>query len=69
MCILGYRPFSSWCSNFYSFSPFLSLLEINLDTLTQVLQILLKAKLLTCEDDDEHLTVNSVVDLYAGFKK
>lgn len=34
----------------------------------QVLQILLKAKLLTCADDENSLTPNSVVELYADYK-
>lgn len=43
--------------------------QIKPDFLLQVLQILLKAKLLTCEDDENDLQNNSVVILYAGYKK
>lgn len=42
--------------------------QIKPDFLLQVLQILLKAKLLTCEDDENDLQNNSVVILYAGYK-
>ncbi|KAL4718758.1 hypothetical protein ACJJTC_014671, partial [Scirpophaga incertulas] len=38
------------------------------DFLLQVLQILLKAKLLVCQDDESDLTESSVVDLYLGYK-
>ncbi|KAJ8707088.1 hypothetical protein PYW08_011222 [Mythimna loreyi] len=38
------------------------------DFLVQVLQILLKAKLLVCADDESELTESSVVDLYVGYK-
>lgn len=43
--------------------------QIKNDFLVQVVQILLKAKLLTCEDDENDLTSNSIVKLYTGFKK
>ncbi|KAJ8704570.1 hypothetical protein PYW07_011758 [Mythimna separata] len=38
------------------------------DFLVQVLQILLKAKLLVCADDESELSESSVVDLYVGYK-
>ncbi|XP_050673602.1 cullin-1 [Leptidea sinapis] len=38
------------------------------DFLIQVLQILLKAKLLVCQDDESDLNESSVVDLYLGYK-
>ncbi|CAH2988103.1 unnamed protein product [Chilo suppressalis] len=38
------------------------------DFLLQVLQILLKAKLLVCQDDESELTESSVVELYVGYK-
>uniref|UniRef100_A0A6M2DFG3 Cullin-1 n=1 Tax=Xenopsylla cheopis TaxID=163159 RepID=A0A6M2DFG3_XENCH len=41
---------------------------INQDFLLQVLQILLKAKLLVSEDDESILNLNSVIDLYMGYK-
>lgn len=43
--------------------------QIKLDYLLQVLQILLKAKLLVCEDDENDLTSSSVVNLFSGYKK
>lgn len=43
--------------------------QIKLDFLIQVLQILLKAKLLTSEDDDLELRSDSVVSLYLAYKK
>lgn len=43
--------------------------QIKPDFLVQVLQILLKAKLLTSEDDESDLQNNSVVSLYTGYKK
>lgn len=43
--------------------------QIKLDYLLQVLQILLKAKLLVCEDDENDLTSSSVVNLFLGYKK
>lgn len=38
------------------------------DFLIQVLQILLKAKLLVCQDDESELTESSIVELYVGYK-
>ncbi|KAJ2938164.1 hypothetical protein O0L34_g18505 [Tuta absoluta] len=38
------------------------------DFLVKVLQILLKAKLLVCADDESELTENSVVELYTQYK-
>ncbi|KAG7312669.1 Cullin-1 [Plutella xylostella] len=38
------------------------------ELLVQVLQILLKAKLLVCSDDETELTEASVIDLYVGYK-
>lgn len=43
--------------------------QIKTDFLIQVLQILLKAKLLTCDDDENDLSPNSVISLHLGFKK
>ncbi|CAG9860109.1 unnamed protein product [Phyllotreta striolata] len=42
--------------------------QIKNDFLIQVVQILLKAKLLNCEDDENDLTLNSTVTLNLGFK-
>lgn len=39
------------------------------ENLLQVLQILLKAKLLTCSDDESSLTASSVIELYLAYKK
>ncbi|KAK6634540.1 Cullin-1 [Polyplax serrata] len=41
--------------------------QIKLDFLIQVVQILLKAKLLQCEDDENQLHMNSVLSLYTGY--
>ncbi|XP_063370675.1 cullin-1 [Cydia amplana] len=38
------------------------------DFLVQVLQILLKAKLLVCQEDESELTESSIVELYVGYK-
>lgn len=43
--------------------------QIKTDFLIQVIQILLKAKLITSEDDENDLTTNSVVNLFSGYKK
>lgn len=43
--------------------------QIKIDFLTQVLQILLKAKLLCCEEDENDLRPESVVSLFLGYKK
>lgn len=43
--------------------------QIKPDFLVQVLQILLKAKLLTCEDDENDLQNSSVVALFTNYKK
>lgn len=43
--------------------------QIKVDFLTQVIQILLKAKLLSCEEDDNDLRSESIVSLYLGYKK
>ncbi|PSN32747.1 Cullin-1 [Blattella germanica] len=42
--------------------------QIKLDFLVQVLQILLKAKLLQSEDDENELHSNSTVSLFTGYK-
>ncbi|CAH0550261.1 unnamed protein product [Brassicogethes aeneus] len=42
--------------------------QIKTDFLIQVIQILLKAKLITCEDDENDLSPNSVVNLHLNFK-
>lgn len=43
--------------------------QIKMDYLVQVLQILLKAKLLISEEDENDLTPSSVINLYLGYKK
>lgn len=43
--------------------------QIKLDFLIQVVQILLKAKLLQCEDDENQLHMNSILSLYTGYNK
>lgn len=43
--------------------------QIKVDFLTQVIQILLKAKLLSCDEDDNDLRPESIVSLYLGYKK
>ncbi|CAH1364043.1 hypothetical protein MTP99_000395 [Tenebrio molitor] len=42
--------------------------QIKTDFLVQVMQILLKAKLITCDDDENDLSPNSVVNLFLGYK-
>ncbi|XP_019877830.1 cullin-1 [Aethina tumida] len=42
--------------------------QIKTDFLIQVIQILLKAKLITCEDDENDLSPSSTVNLYLHFK-
>lgn len=39
------------------------------ENLLQVLQILLKAKLLTCSDEENSLTGASVIELFLAYKK
>lgn len=43
--------------------------QIKPDFLIQVTQILLKAKLLTCDEDENDINLNSTVNLNLGFKK
>jgi len=43
--------------------------QIKLDFLVQVLQILLKAKLLQSDDDENELHSSSSVALFTGYKK
>lgn len=43
--------------------------QIKLDFLIQVVQILLKAKLLQSEDDESQLHMNSVLSLYTNYNK
>lgn len=43
--------------------------QIKHDYMTQVISILLKAKLITCDDDEADLKPESVVNLYLGYKK
>lgn len=51
-------------------SIFLSIFTgIAQENLLQVLQILLKAKLLTCSDDESSLTGASVIELFLAYKK
>ncbi|EFA06626.2 cullin-1 [Tribolium castaneum] len=42
--------------------------QIKTDFLIQVIQILLKAKLITCDDDENELAPHSVVNLFLGYK-
>ncbi|XP_044264562.1 cullin-1 [Tribolium madens] len=42
--------------------------QIKTDFLIQVIQILLKAKLITCDDDENELTPHSIVNLFLGYK-
>ncbi|GAB6031911.1 Cullin-1 [Chamberlinius hualienensis] len=42
--------------------------QIKMDTLVQVVQILLKSKLLVSDDDDNNLLPTSVVSLFSGYK-
>lgn len=42
--------------------------QIKMDMLTQVLQILLKSKLLTSEDDENDLVSSSLLSLFMGYK-
>lgn len=42
---------------------------IAFENITQVLQILLKAKLLTSSDDESSLTATSQIDLFENYKK
>lgn len=44
-------------------------LGIAQENLLQVLQILLKAKLLTCSDEESNLNGASVIELYLQYKK
>lgn len=43
--------------------------QIKMDYLIQVLQILLKAKLLVSDDDENDLNANSLVSLFTSYKK
>lgn len=43
--------------------------QIKVDFLVQVLQILLKAKLLQSDDDENELHSNSSIALFTGYKK
>lgn len=43
--------------------------QIKNDVLIQVIQTLLKTKLVTCKDDENCLSPNSVVNLFQGYKK
>lgn len=43
--------------------------QIKMDYLIQVLQILLKAKLLVSEDDENDLSPSSVINLFLAYKK
>uniref|UniRef100_A0A1A9ZY34 Cullin family profile domain-containing protein n=1 Tax=Glossina pallidipes TaxID=7398 RepID=A0A1A9ZY34_GLOPL len=52
----------------YTVTQLLENTQIQLENLVQVLQILLKDKLLTCIDDDNSLTPNSVMELYVEYK-
>ncbi|KAK9884019.1 hypothetical protein WA026_004954 [Henosepilachna vigintioctopunctata] len=42
--------------------------QIKSDFLIQVIQILLKAKLITCDDDENDLSPSSIVNLFLGYK-
>ncbi len=43
--------------------------QIKMDILVQVLQILLKSKLLISEDDENDLQSSSVLNIFLGYKK
>lgn len=64
-----------WAKNFFkknvfnSHSNWFSFAGIAQENLLQVLQILLKAKLLTCSDEEINLTGSSVIELFLGYKK
>lgn len=54
---------------YFFFSKFQSKTGIAFENITQVLQILLKAKLLTSPDDESSLVATSQIDLYTNYKK
>lgn len=56
-------------SNSWSIAQLAENTQIKADFLMQVIQILLKAKLLSCEDDENELRSESIVSLYLGYKK
>jgi len=62
--LLQYNAAESW-----TLQQLQELTQLKLDFTEQVVQILLKAKLLTCADDESSLHANSVIDLYTGYKK
>lgn len=41
---------------------------IKMDFLIQITQMLLKAKLIMCDDDDEDLTPNLIINLFLEYK-
>lgn len=61
--LLQYNLQESWTINQLSEST-----QLKTDYLIQVLQILLKAKLLTCSEEETCLQGNSVVSLFVGYK-
>lgn len=61
--LLQYNLQESWTINQLSEST-----QLKTDYLIQVLQILLKAKLLTCSEEESCLQGNSVVSLFVGYK-
>lgn len=42
---------------------------IAIENMVQLLPILLKAKLLTCTDDENNLTATSLIELFLNYKK
>ena len=63
--LLQYNSSESWTVGQLAEST-----QISTDYLHQVLHILLKAKLLSTEEDDEaELTPQTVLSLYLGYKK
>lgn len=56
-------------SDTWSVSQLMDSTRIKGDFLLQVLQILIKAKLLMTEDDENQLHTSSIVSLYTGYKK
>jgi len=61
--LLQYNLQESWTITQLSEST-----QLKIDYLIQVLQILLKAKLLICNDDESALQGNSLVSLFVGYK-
>jgi cullin 1 len=62
--LLQYNASESW-----TVQQLHELTQIKVDFLVQVLQILLKAKLLQSDDDENELHANSTIALFTGYKK